>query len=68
VIEDQQLLVEFENYIVPSRDLVFTIRALGRTSGGGRFVRQAVVELDPSREQPFLIYAWTRGALPDSAG
>jgi general secretion pathway protein K len=68
LIEDQQLLAEFENYIVPSRDLVFTIRALGRTSGGGRFVRQAVVELDPSREQPFLIYAWTRGALPDSAG
>jgi general secretion pathway protein K len=68
LIEDQQLLAEFENYFVPSRDLVFTIRALGRTSGGGNFLRRAVIELDPSREQPFLIYAWSRGTLPDSTG
>jgi general secretion pathway protein K len=68
LIEDQQLLAEFESYFVPSRDLVFTIRALGRTSGGGNFLRRAVIELDPSREQPFLIYAWSRGVLPDSAG
>ena len=68
LIEDQQLVAEFESYFVPSRDLVFTIRALGRTSGGGNFLRRAVIELDPSREQPFLIYAWSRGALPDSAG
>ena len=68
LIEDQQLLAEFESYFVPSRDLVFTIRALGRTTGGGNFLRRAVIELDPSREQPFLIYAWSRGVLPDSAG
>ena len=68
LIEDQQLVAEFESYFVPSRDLVFTIRALGRTRGGGNFLRRAVIELDPSREQPFLIYAWSRGALPDSAG
>ena len=68
LIEDQQLLAEFETFIVPSREVVFTIRALGRTSGGGRFVRQAVIELDPARDQPFLIYAWSRGTLPDSAG
>jgi general secretion pathway protein K len=68
LIEDQQLLAEFETFVVPSREVVFTIRALGRTRGGGRFLRQAVIELDPGREQPFLIYGWSRGTLPDSAG
>ena len=48
VIEDQELLADLEEYIVPSRELMFTIRALGRTSGGGRFLRQAVIELDSS--------------------
>jgi general secretion pathway protein K len=68
LIEDQQLLADLEEYIVPSRDLVFTIRALGRTSGGGHFLRQAVIELDASRDQPFLVYTWGRGTLPDIAG
>ena len=68
LIEDQALLADLENYIVPSRDLVFTIRALGRTSGGGRFVRQAVIELTASRDRPFVVYAWSRGTLPDIAG
>jgi general secretion pathway protein K len=68
LIEDQQLLAELENYFVPSRELVFTIRALGRTSGGGRFLRQAVIELNASGDRPFLVYAWSRGTLPDNAG
>ena len=68
LIEDQDLLAQLENYVVPSRELVFTIRALGRTSGGGRFLRQAVIELGAGRDQPFLVYAWGRGTLPDSAG
>jgi general secretion pathway protein K len=68
LIEDQQLLAELENYIVPSREVVFTIRALGRTSGGGRFLRRAVIELDPGRDRPFLVYAWSRGTLPEIAG
>jgi general secretion pathway protein K len=68
LIEDQKLLAEFETFIVPSREVVFTIRALGRTSGGGRFLRKAVIELDPGRDQPFLIYAWRRDTLPDIAG
>jgi general secretion pathway protein K len=68
VIEDQALLADLEEYIVPSRELVFTIRALGRTSGGGRFLRQAVIELDGTLDRPFLVYAWGRGNLPDSAG
>jgi general secretion pathway protein K len=68
LIEDQPPLADLEQYIVPSRELVFTIRAVGRTSGGGRFLRQAVVELDASRAQPFLVYTWGRGTLPDIAG
>jgi general secretion pathway protein K len=68
LIEDQDLLAELENYVVPSRELVFTIRALGRTSGGGRFLRQAVIELGAGHDRPFLVYAWGRGTLPDGAG
>jgi general secretion pathway protein K len=67
-IEDQALLADLEEYIVPSRELVFTIRALGRTSGGGRFLRHAVIELGSSGDQPFLVYVWSRGTLPDIAG
>jgi general secretion pathway protein K len=68
VIEDEPLLAELEEYIVPSRELVFTIRALGRTSGGGHFLRQAVIELDGTLDRPFLVYAWSRGNLTDTAG
>jgi general secretion pathway protein K len=67
LIEDQLLVAALENYFIPSRDLVFTIRALGHTSGGGRFLRQAVIELGFSRERPFLVHAWSRGSLPYNA-
>ena len=68
LLDDQSLPEELEQYIVPSRELVFTIRALGRTSGGGRFMRQAVIELGASADQPFLVYAWNRGTLPETGG
>ena len=68
LIDDQSLLADLEQYLVPSRDLMFTIRALGRTSGGGRFLRQAVIELDASSDPPFLVYAWSRGTLPETPG
>jgi general secretion pathway protein K len=68
LIEDQPLAADLEQYFVPSRELVFTIRALGRTSGGGRFMRQAVIELGASGDQPFLVYAWRRGTLPEIGG
>lgn len=61
--QDQPLPVGLEDYLVPSRELIFTIRALGRTSAG-RFLRQAVIELDASRDRPFLVYAWSRGPRP----
>ena len=39
-----------------SRDI--TVRAQASTPGGGRFVREAVIELDGSPERPFLVHAW----------
>jgi general secretion pathway protein K len=66
LIEGEALLADLEQYMVPSRELMFTIRALGRTSGGGRFLRQAVIELGASLDEPFLVHAWTRGTLPDT--
>ena len=68
LIEGQRLLADLEQYIVPSRELVFTIRVLGRRSGGGRFLRQAVIELGAGLDQPFVVYAWSRGTLPDTGG
>jgi general secretion pathway protein K len=67
LIDDEPLL-DLGIYLVPSRDLVFTIRVLGRTSGGGQFVRQAVIELDASRDSSFLVYTWTRRASFETAG
>jgi general secretion pathway protein K len=68
LIQGQSLPAELEKYIVTSRHLMFTIRALGRTNGGGLFLRQAVIELDASLDRPFMVYAWSRGTLPDTAG
>ena len=68
LIEDEPLVAELEQYLVPSRELMFTVRALGRTSGGGRFLREAVVELGASPDRPFVVHAWARGTLPAPGG
>jgi general secretion pathway protein K len=60
-IEDDEVLEQIDLFWLPSREAVFTIRADGRTPGGGHFVREAVVELDGSPEQPFLVYTWRQG-------
>ena len=62
------LLEDLEFYLLPSRELVFTIRALGRSGDGGTFVREAVIELGGSLDQPFLVHAWRRGTLRPEAG
>ncbi|MGI9419281.1 MAG: hypothetical protein ACR2RA_15745 [Geminicoccaceae bacterium] len=61
-----EMVGPFEDYVLPSRDLVFEIRALGQTAGGGRFLRESIVALDggPS-ELPFSIFLWRRGTLTD---
>jgi general secretion pathway protein K len=60
-IEDDDVLEQIDLYWLPSREAVFTVRADARTAGGGRFVREAVIELDGSPERPFLVHAWRQG-------
>lgn len=61
-----ELALSFEDYVLPSRELIFEIRALGRTSGGGLFLRESVVALDGDEGRlPFETYLWRRGTLSD---
>ncbi|MGI9510549.1 MAG: general secretion pathway protein GspK [Geminicoccaceae bacterium] len=55
-----------EDYISTSRDLVFEVRALGQTKGGGRFLRETVIAFDGGRgRSPYTTYRWRRGELAD---
>ena len=57
-----ELARPFEDYLLPSRELIFEIKAAGESAGGGRFSRTAIVALDGGRDDlPFTIYAWTSG-------
>jgi general secretion pathway protein K len=56
------LLFEIETYFLFSREIVFLVRAEGRSAGGGVFVREAVIELTGA-DPPFNVYAWRRGDL-----
>jgi general secretion pathway protein K len=67
-VEDESLLEQLELYFLPTRDAVFTIRALARTDDGGTFLREAVIELDGGPERPFLVLDWRRGRLPVETG
>jgi general secretion pathway protein K len=60
---DDDALFEIEAYFVPSREIMFEIRAEARTEGGGVFVRDAVLELTAEPDRPFRVHAWRRGAL-----
>jgi general secretion pathway protein K len=57
-IDDDEALEQIDLYWLPSREAVFNVRAEAWTPGGGRFVREAVIELDGSPERPFLVHAW----------
>jgi general secretion pathway protein K len=60
-IDDDVVLAQIDRYWLPSREAVFTVRAEAWTPGGGRFVREAVIELDGGPERPFLVHAWRQG-------
>jgi general secretion pathway protein K len=60
-VDDDAVLAQIDLYWLPSREAVFSVRSEGRTAGGGRFVREAVIELDGSPERPFLVHAWRQG-------
>jgi general secretion pathway protein K len=60
----EDVLLEAEPYLLPSRELVYGIQSLGQSADGGRFVREAVLALDAGTEDlPFGYYAWRRGEL-----
>jgi len=67
-LESEALPPDLEAYLLPSREVIYTLRALGRTAGGGNFVREAVIELGASQDRPFLVHAWRRGLLPTEPG
>lgn len=61
---DDDTLFDLEIYFIPSREIMYTVRAEARTQGGGVFVREAVVELTAEPGHPFRSHAWRRGSLP----
>jgi general secretion pathway protein K len=61
-------LLKLQSYLVPSREITYTVRATARTQGGGNFLREAVIELAGGRGQPFLVHAWRRGLMLSKAG
>jgi len=61
-IGDDEVVEQIDLYWRPSREGAFAIRAEGRTSGGGLFLREALIELGGSPERPFLVYVWRQGA------
>jgi hypothetical protein len=60
---DDETLFDLEIYFIPSREIMFEVRAEARPAGGGGFVREAVIELTLEPERPFLVRAWRRGTL-----
>ena len=58
--------IDMERYLIPSREVMYTVRTEALTTGGGVFVREAVVELTGSLPRPFLVHAWRRGTLDES--
>jgi general secretion pathway protein K len=67
-LQDETLLDQLELYFLPTRDAIFTIRALARTDDGGNFLREAVIELGADPSEPYLVHAWRRGRIPAGTG
>jgi general secretion pathway protein K len=67
-LESEQLPPDLQAYLLPSREVIYTIRALGSTGGGGNFLREAVIELGASQYRPFLVHAWRRGLMTPERG
>jgi general secretion pathway protein K len=64
---DDESAFDVEPYLIPSRKIMYTVRAEAHTAGGGTFVREAVVELTGGSPRPFLVHAWRRGTLDELA-
>jgi hypothetical protein len=62
---DDNSVFDIEPYLIPSRQVMYTVRAEARTTGGGLFVRDAVVELTGEPDRPFRVHAWRRGSFDE---
>lgn len=61
------IVVDIEDYLLPSRELIFSIEAFAESERGGRFVREAIVALDGAgRALPATVHLWRRGT-PEAA-
>jgi hypothetical protein len=60
---DHDSVFDIEPYLKPSREVMYAVHAEAKTTGGGLFVREAVVELTGRSNQPFRVHAWHRGNL-----
>lgn len=60
---DEDLLFDLELFFLPSREIMYTVRAEAHSAGGGVFVREAVLELTADPRQPFDVHDWRRGSL-----
>jgi general secretion pathway protein K len=58
---------DIEPYLIPSRQIMYAVRAEARSRGGGLFVREAVIELTGDPGRPFRVHAWGRGDLDQLA-
>ena len=59
--EPARLTAQLGELALPSRNLMFSIRASGVSAGGGRFVRDVIVALDGGRGAlPATIHEWRR--------
>ena len=57
----EDMIADIETYLLPSRELFFSIDALGVSEQGGQFVRKAIVALDGGgRTLPLTVRAWQR--------
>ncbi len=62
---DDNTAFDIEPYLIPSREVMYTVRAEAETAAGGLFVREAVIELTGEPDRPFRVHAWRRGNLDD---
>jgi general secretion pathway protein K len=60
---DDDRVFGIKPYLMRSREVMYTVLAEAKTTGGGLFVREAVVELTGQSNQPFRVHAWHRGNL-----
>jgi hypothetical protein len=65
---DRQLRGQVRQSQSTSRQRAFTIKAEARTTGGGVFVRQAIVELTGDRDQPITVHQWEQARSRLSVG